>query len=183
MFVRSDPVVPEYAWLLHSPLKLFVTSAWAREDDPYSDPKDFLSHHTIIRSLIWGQAEEYDTNTNRNIGYTSTSLQDAILILQNAEIHRAFPFKKSSESQKSFEKFSEKMKEIKKFTIEELKGRIDIKDWYNRYIDSDSKIFRQKIVDCLRHLSDENIKNMKKLVTSFDPSSGSFTRSIYNKAS
>lgn len=67
-------------------------------------------------------------NTNKTISYGNVSLQDAILALQNAEIHKAFSFEKSSGLEKSFKKFSKKMEEIKKFTIEELKGRMDVKD-------------------------------------------------------
>lgn len=177
MFTRQEKAIPEYAWLLYSPLKLFVTSAWARDNDLYSDPKDFLSRHTVIYSPSWGKVEEYNIHEAKTIGYGNISHQDTILALQNAEIHKAFPFQKTSEPEKSFEKFSEKMVEIKEFTLEQLEGRRDIKDWYTSWAGKYGKEFLQKMVDCLRHLSDGNIKNMKKLIASFDEKSGMFTSS------
>lgn len=177
MFTRHEKAIPEYAWLLHSPLKLFVTSARARDDDPYSEPKDFVNRHAIIYSPVWGKVEEYNIHEAKNIGYWNISHQEAVLAVQNAEIHKMFPYEKHTLPQKSFEKFSEKMMEIKEFTLEQLEGRKNIKDGYERRAGDHGKEFMQKMVDCLRRLSDGNIKNMKKLITSFDEKSGMFTLS------
>ena len=130
----------------------------------------------MLYSPIGGKVEEYNIHVPKTIGYGNISHQETILALQNAEIHKMFPFQKTSNLEKSFEEFSEKMVEIKEFTLEELERRRNMKDGYKNYPD-DYKEFLQKMVDCLRRLSDGNIKNMKKLIASFDEKSGMFTPS------
>jgi hypothetical protein len=66
MFTRKD--IPQYAWLLHSPLKLFVTDAWARKEDT-SDPEEFLQRHAVIYSPKWGQAEIRQKHTKKAINH------------------------------------------------------------------------------------------------------------------
>ncbi len=184
VFTRRN--IPKLTWFSHGPLKLFVVSAWARANDKDSEPEIFLNNHALIYSPKWGQAElrishkqrEKAINYRDNIGIIN--YQDALLALKNAEIHKAFPLEKSLEKEKSFEKFVEKMEELKKFTPEELQKRTNKKEGYRREDDHD-KEFNRKTLTCLWRLSDGNIKNMYKLIKSFDVFQKAFTKPLHKK--
>ncbi|MEI6773771.1 MAG: hypothetical protein WCL18_02930 [bacterium] len=93
--------------------------------------------------------------------------QDTLLALKNAEIHKLFPLDRSLEKDKSFEKFVEKIQILQKLTREELQERCNEKEGY-RGENEHNKEFNNKLFTFLWRLSDGNLKNMYKLIGSFD---------------
>lgn len=172
--------IPRLAWFSHSPLPLFVVSARAEQEHKDENPKQFLNEHTLIYSPKWGQAELRITSKQKEhpINYGNSNgimnYHDAFLTLQNAHIHKIFP------NDASFEEFVAEMKKLKEYAPEKLKMRIDLKEQFLPKDPNDKK-FRDKIVSCLGHLSDGNIKNIYKLVQSFDIFQQVFIKPLHKK--
>lgn len=82
--------------------------------------------------------------------------EDAILALQNAEIHKTF------HSSNAFEKFIHKMRDLKTYTPEKIYIR-SIRN--NREGEEE---FYDMVHKCLFHLSDGDVNNMYTLIQSFD---------------
>ena len=175
MFTRRD--IPEFIWLSHSPLKLFVTSSWARKQDMESEPTEFLDHHAIIYSPKWGQVKIRDIHAHKPINYGESmgivKYQDALLALQNAQMHKSFP-------QDAFRKFCDKMEKLKKCAYEDVKKQSNTKEGFH-YLKEEEKEFNEKFFACLLHLGNGNSKNMYKLIQWFDVSQQVFTKSSHKK--
>jgi len=184
VFTRKD--IPKLFWFSHGPLKLFVVSSWVRDQVNQSEPKNFLNIYALIYSPRWGQAElrisrkQKKKAINYGDGANILNYQDMLLLLKNATIHKMFPLEKSNEKEKSFEKFLEKMQDLKKLSYEELQKRFHTKEWYG-WEDIHNRVFIKKILSCLWHLSDGNIKNMYKLIASFDLHTKAFTQIWHRK--
>lgn len=107
IFLRRD--IQEYAGFTHSPLKLFVTDSWARNEDK-SSPEEFLQRHAILYSPKGGQVEIRKKHSMKPFNHGDSigivTYDDAMLALQNAEVNKMFP-------NGSFEDFANKMKELK----------------------------------------------------------------------
>ena len=63
---------------------------------------------------------------------------------------------------------------------EEVKKHMKFKEGFH-YLGEEEKEFNEKFFTCLLSLSDENSKNMYKLITSFDSSSNKFIKPAHKK--
>lgn len=178
VFTRRN--VPVLSWFSHSPLPLFVVAAWADEEYKEKNPKRFLDEHAVIYSPKWWQAELRIHHKQRehaiNYGDSNGIMQyeDAVLALQNAKVRKLF------HSDKVFEKFIDKMIDLKKHTPEEIHTRNTIKIEFL----SDNKLDREMYSDrefyhilhtCLLYLSEGDEENIYALIQSFDPHKRVFT--------
>lgn len=174
MFTRKD--IPEYRWLTNSPLKLFVTTARARENSKDSDPKNFLDQFTIMYAPKGGEIVLRNTHGQQSINHWDSlgiiKYKDVLFTLRNAEIHKIFPH------EHEFDKFCKKIQELKDYSYEEVSKRSSIKDYFHNLAEDD-KEFNIKFFDCLRTLSGENQKNMYKLIQSFNCSEKQFIKTNY----
>ena len=170
VFTRRD--ITEYKWFSHSPLPLFVVAARAAEEYKDSNPKKFFNQQAILYSPKWWQVEERIGHKQRerdlNYGESNGIINyvDALLALQNAQIHKTFP-NKTFPAEKSFDKLLTKIKELKIYTQEDLQTRSNLKEAFF-WNDTVEKIFYTTVRDCLRNLSGENRERLYTLIQSFD---------------
>ncbi len=175
IFTRRD--IPELNWFSHGPLPLFVVSARAEEEHKEKNPKKFLNEHALLYSPKWWKVEvrtsykQRETDINYGDSNGIIEYTDVIIILQNAQIHKTFP------NEKSFAKFVDKIKELKTYTPEKLRIKINIKEEF--FEDNDPvKSFYATVVSCLLYLSDNNQEKMYALVQSFDVHKQAFIKKI-----
>lgn len=176
MFTTGN--VPEYGGLYHSPLKLFVTNAWARSQDKERTPKDFLLHHAKVYSPKWWVVETRNLHEKSPINYGNSlgivMHHDVLLALQNAEIRKVF-------TQENFKKFCDKIEKLKECSYDDILKQSNTKDGFH-YLSDDDKAFNQQFFDCLLTLSWGNKKNMYKLIKSFDSASQEFLAPAHKKS-
>lgn len=175
MFIPWE--IPEYRWLSHSPLKLFVTKEWARKQDKESRPKDFLDRNATMYAPKPGKVELRNIHIHQAIDYGDGSnimkYEDALLALQNAEIVKAF-------WQKHLQKFHDKVIKLQKMKYEEVKKHMNFNEGFH-YLGEEDKEFNEKFFTCLLSLGDGNSKNTYKLIASFDGSSKKFIKQTHKK--
>ena len=171
MFTRKD--VLEYRWLTHSPLKLFVTTARARENNKDSDPKNFLDQFATLYAPKGGEIVVRNIHLQQAINYWESLgivvYKDALFTLRNAEIHKVFSH------EHEFDRFCNKIQELKGCTYEDIHKRSTIKDVFHSLAEEDRE-FNIKFFDCLMILSGENKKNMYNLIKSFSCTEKQFTK-------
>jgi len=184
VFTRKN--ISKLMWFSHSPLKLFVVSASVNDQVKESEPKTFLNTYALIHCPRWWEAElrishkQREKPINFGNGAGILNYQDTLLALKNAEIHKLFPLDRSLEKDKSFEKFVEKIQILQKLTREELQERCNEKEGY-RGENEHNKEFNNKLFTFLWRLSDGNLKNMYKLIGSFDIHKKVFVASWHKK--
>lgn len=175
MFTTGN--IPEYAWLYRSPLKLFVTNAWARSQDNESSPKDFLAQHAKLYSPKWWVVEIRNIHDISPINYGNSLgivyYDDSIVALQNAQIQKSF-------SQENFKKFCEKIERLKECSYDDIVKQSKTKEGFH-YLSDEDKAFNQAFFDCLLSLSGGNKKNMYKLIKSFDSATQKFVAPAHKK--
>lgn len=164
VFTRRN--IPELIWFSHSPLPLFVVTARADEKYKENNPKIFLDEHTVIYSPKGGEAElrinrkqkEHPINYGDSNGIMN--YEDAILAIQNARIHKLF------HNEKAFEQFSHKIKELQKYSYEELDKRSKLNQ--NFHQDDEKRELYNKIIWFLFVSVGKSIESMYELIQSFD---------------
>ena len=171
VFTRKD--IPAYKWFSHSPLPLFVVAARAEQEHRENIPKKFFNEHARLYAPKWGQVEERITQKQRehSINYGESNgimdYKDALLALQNGQIHKTFS------SPKSFEKFITKIKDLKTYSPKQLQIRINMKKeflsnnkWANEIYSEQE--FYNILHDCLWNISGKSQEKMYTLIQSFD---------------
>ena len=178
IFTRKD--IPAYKWFSHSPLPLFVVAARAEQDHRENNPKKFFNEQAILYAPKWGQIEERISYKQKehNINYGESNgimdYSDAILALQNGQIHKTFS------SPKSLEKFIAKIKELKRYSPEKLLRRSNIKKEFLSKNKWETEVYSEEefyniVHDCLRNISGKDQEKIYTLIQSFDLHKKGFT--------
>ena len=171
VFTRKD--IPAYKWFSHSPLPLFVVVARAEQEHRENTPKKFFNEYAILYAPKWWQVEERINNKQREhtINYWESNgimeYTDALLALQNGQIHKTF------HNPKSFERFITKIKELKTYTPEKLQIRSNIKKEFLSKNKWETEAYSEEenynmIHDCLWNISGKSQEKMYVLIQSFD---------------